>query len=211
LEFEVFPLFSQPVASFQLEEPLQDLLDFVNTEDSWVQNTGEKVNKNYRSGTTTILEKFPAVEKVLLDCVHDYTLGVMGQPSLRLKITTSWLTKTSTLGYSKVHSHFNSFISGVVHLEGTASDNDGPFIVEAPTVNSSFILEDPVELTMMNSATWRFPPVKNRLLLFPSYLRHAIGTHYSRHDRHSLAFNTYPVGSIGLWDSAVDIIDVRGA
>lgn len=210
MEFEVFPLFSHPVASFQLDEPLQDILDYVNTHDSWVPNTGEKVNNNYRSKSTTLLQGFPAVEKALLDCVHDYTQELMGQPDLRLKVTTSWLTKTSKSGYSKVHSHFNSFISGVVHLEGTANDTDGPFIVEAPMVNSSFILKDPAHLTMMNSATWRFPPVKNRLLLFPSYLRHAIGTHYSRHDRHSLAFNTYPVGSIGLWDSAVDIIDVRG-
>lgn len=207
---DTYSLFAHTIASFHIDEPLDELLEFVDSQDSWVENTGEKVNRNYRSSTTHIFEHFPAIEKAVMSCVESYVNHVMFQPELRLQSTTSWMTKTKTGGYSKTHSHYNSLLSGVLHLEGSDSTDDGAFIVERPVMPTSFVLTDPVHFTRDNATSWLFPPIKNRLFVFPSYLRHAIGTHRAEHDRHSLAFNTYPVGKIGFWDSAVDILDVRG-
>jgi hypothetical protein len=137
---DTYPLFAHTIASFHIDEPLDELLEFVDSQDSWVENTGEKVNRNYRSSTTHIFEHFPAIEKAVMSCVESYVNHVMFQPELRLQSTTSWMTKTKTGGYSKVHSHYNSLLSGVLHLEGSDSTDDGAFIVERPVMPTSFVL-----------------------------------------------------------------------
>ena len=44
-------------------------------------------------------------------------------------------------------------------------------------------------------------PIKNLLLLFPSYLSHRIGDYKGKTPRYSLAFNVVPIGEYGQSDS----------
>ena len=67
-------------------------------------------------------------------------------------------------------------------------------------LSSDFHIE-PNHWNIKTSQTWRISPQHNLLLLFPSYLRHAIIKSKDDVVRDSLAFNIVPIGEYGSFDS----------
>ena len=57
---------------------------------------------------------------------------------------------------------------------------------------------------MSNCKSFELKPEKNKLIFFPSYLRHKIKIHKGDTVRYSLAFNIIPIGDVGYYDSFVD-------
>lgn len=211
MEFEVFPLFSCPVALFDLSESFDEILNSVEQDNAWLQNESELVKNNFISKDLNLLDNFLSYKNTLLKYINFYVEGILADKGLNLKITTSWLTKTTQGGFSRDHAHYNSFLSGVYYFDGDSNESDGELIIQSPQKATSFFISNPEELTLLNSNEWRFTPVKGRLIIFPSYLVHRIGVHNSDKPRHSLAFNTYPVGDIGALDSSVNIYDVSAS
>ena len=58
------------------------------------------------------------------------------------------------------------------------------------------------EWNNLNGIALEIAPIKNLLILFPSYLNHSVLPYYGTTVRKSLAFNIVPVGSYGHGDSA---------
>ena len=54
---------------------------------------------------------------------------------------------------------------------------------------------------MLSATSWSIKPEVKKMILFPSYLEHAILEHNEDTIRYSLAFNLYPVGEYGIGDS----------
>ena len=122
------------------------------------------------------------------------------------EITTSWLTKCEKGEESTLHLHGNSFWSGIYYY-GENYCESSPIEFENPLVNhirdyGFYVI--PEKATQYNKLVERVLPTKNMLIMFPSYLKHRIGTHTSDISRYSLAFNIVPIGHYGGGDSQYD-------
>lgn len=108
-------------------------------------------------------------------------------------ITQSWLNYTEQNGFHHLHNHPNSYVSGVLYLDVKKNDsitfykndNNDIFSLNRDTYNA------------FNSSSWTVPVKNNQILLFPSYLKHAVLNKDSSGTRISLAFNTFIKGTFG--------------
>ena len=147
-----------------------------------------------------VLDSYPKIKKLLLQEFKN-----IAKNSLYLKeefdITTSWLTKTYPGDeYEQYHIHKNSYYSGILYY-GEYSPNCGALEFKNPLDNYPDFYLVPTEWNMSNSNIWGIRPKKNRLVIFPSYLKHKITKNLSDKSRYSLAFNIIPTGSYGDRDS----------
>jgi uncharacterized protein (TIGR02466 family) len=116
-------------------------------------------------------------------------------------ITQSWLNYTEKNGFHHLHNHTNSYVSGVLYLDVKENDsitfykndNNDIFSLNRDTYNA------------FNCFSWTVPVKKNQILLFPSYLKHAVLNKDSSGTRISLAFNTFIKGTFGAKYDMVEL------
>lgn len=110
-----------------------------------------------------------------------------------LRITQSWINRSSKGRAHSYHTHPNSLISGVFYFRLT--DSNPPIKFEKP-LGSTF-LSDISSMNGLNAQSF-FPFLKtNDLILFPSSLGHSVDANESDEVRISLSFNTFATGSLG--------------
>jgi uncharacterized protein (TIGR02466 family) len=198
-------LFSYPVAIFNLGDTLHNFFNTERTNQIWLSNEHEHCFNNFSSKSINVLAQYKNEQDKLLECVYIYKNEIMQWRNSEIKITTSWLTKTEQGGFSKSHSHFNSLISGVVYDEFNGCENVGEIIFDSPKQQSSILPCKPSNYTFDNCTDAYIRAQPNHLILFESTLKHHIARHNSTQTRFSLAFNTFPIGQIGLHDSSLEI------
>ena len=152
-----------------------------------------------------VLESYPEIKKILLDHFISFSKGILGV-NCNFTISTSWLTKCEKGESSQVHSHANSFWSGVYYY-GEKYDGSSSLAFENPLNNymrdyGFYVMSE--KATQYNKLSERVTPHKIGLVLFPSYLKHKILKHDSDIPRYSLAFNIVPVGHYGTGDAQYD-------
>ena len=187
--------FSSPIVTTFIEKNTNDLkkeTKFANNE--YQKNTGKK---NYR-----VLEKYPKIKKILLENYKKFA-----KEKLRFtedfEISTSWITKIENGGECQQHCHKNCFYSGVYYYDDEYEQNvGGKLEIQTPLMNIPDFYLIPEEWNLFNSRVVDVFPVKNLLVLFPSYLLHRVLPYYGTTPRKSLAFNIVPVGSYGNKDSS---------
>lgn len=114
-----------------------------------------------------------------------------------VEITEMWANVSEPGGQHRAHTHPNSWLSGVYYLSappgsGNISFNDprpGPSLLRLAQTSGGtqeFTLQATVE------------PADNMLLLFPSWLTHAVGPNEATQPRVSVAFNLFPTGTLGV-------------
>lgn len=116
-------------------------------------------------------------------------------------ITSSWINLTKPKMSHHIHSHPNSFISGVFYFETLEKDNicflgSGPrqsHLVPSIGINNKI---GDIHKEWVKDGT---------LLLFPSGLNHYVEENKEEKNRISLAFNTYVKGQFGEGISSVKI------
>lgn len=113
--------------------------------------------------------------------------------------TTSWLTRTKTNCKSDFHFHNNSMISSVFYLSAIKDT----FVINN-VVQQGFECI-PYEWTKQNCKETILTVETGDLIVFPSYLKHAIGLNKENKIRYSLASNFIPVGKFGKNDSELHI------
>jgi len=200
MEFNVFPLFSFPLAVFTVEENFSNLessLKKINFEKS-----GSDTSHNfYHTDTIKLLENFPEEKNIIMNYFYQYKNQVLGLENIDFQITTSWITKTESGGYSHDHCHTNCAFSGIFYFdscEGGEIRFTNPFPI-------TFEFESNNELNIFNSNSFTFKPEKNKLIIFPSCLYHKVLKNVSENDRYSLAFNLFPTGIFGSEDSSINL------
>lgn len=106
-------------------------------------------------------------------------------------ITQSWANFTDMHESHHVHSHPNSFISGVFYVQ--ANDR-----IEFQKTVPGLRFEIPAKTyNQYNSMTWWMPAKTGTLLLFPSSLVHYVPVVDNDYQRISIAFNVFLKGTIG--------------
>ena len=133
--------------------------------------------------------------KKTLNLHFEYFLKELGLPEQKFKMITSWLSEIRDGGQIHFHNHTNSWFSGVLYFDDDYTDA-APLNLQNPLSNFCFFdIPSPTRWNEKNSHT--IYPSPNLLVFFPSYINHQSKIHKGK-TRHSLAFNYFPVGSIGM-------------
>lgn len=120
-------------------------------------------------------------------------------------ITISWLNFTDPGQYHHEHNHRNSFLSGVLYINGDGDNDKMTMISELAKLNSVFDLKVS-KYNYYNSESWWLPANTGTLYLFPSSIRHKVEETKSDETRISLAFNTFIKGKLGSEEELTDLV-----
>ena len=108
--------------------------------------------------------------------------------------TTSWANKQRFGDYIGTHLHSNSHYSGVVYLKTPKESGKINFINEQNTWTYPGLAYNLHYTNKINSSSVSFLPEQQKLLLFPSFLKHYVDKSYSEELRYSLSFNYFVKG-----------------
>ncbi len=204
ISFEVLPLFSYPVCQMTVIEDLSSFFNDIKENLEFESTDSEDSHDMYMSKNLYVLKKYPELKEILLKYFYVFVDNVLKAEKTNFNITTSWVTKTNKKSFSQYHRHKNSFYSGVLYFDDIENCGELKFLNDSDYMNG-FKLNEFSEYNIYNSETWKISPHKNKLIFFPSSLRHKITEHNSDTPRYSLAFNVFPTGTYGDSDSTVKI------
>jgi Putative 2OG-Fe(II) oxygenase len=108
-------------------------------------------------------------------------------------IKEMWVNVLDTGGHQAMHNHANSFVSGVLYLTPTHPGSQTVFMKSPGGVDFTF-KNDHARMTPgpFNADKWVSPaPDPGDLVLFPSYLMHAVPPNAGRR-RITMSFNAVP-------------------
>lgn len=184
-------IFPTAVAKFSLGR------DFTAEELAFV--TWQPTHKNM--GNTTSDDRYvlnhvtaDKIREFVESCVDQYLKSVYAPANeVSLRITQSWLNYTKAGEHHHKHAHPNSFISGVFYIKADAAKDKIYFYKDVYHQIKLFTNN----YNVFNSDSWWFPVNTGELILFPSSLTHMVEP-VEGEERISLAFNTFPVGYVGL-------------
>lgn len=188
----LLPLFPSSVYHFTLEEDTSEL-DPRGFE--FIKQNGAAATKNIR-----VLEEYPKTKKIILNKFKEITKNQLGYDN-EFKLSTSWFTKVEKGGHADFHSHRNCLYSGIYYFGNSYSKSSGKLCFRSNIQHYSDFLIKSNRKDLLNATTWTIQPQRKKMVLFPSYLEHAILEHMEDAIRYSLAFNFYPVGEYGSGDS----------
>lgn len=103
---------------------------------------------------------------------------------VKVMFRESWMNVCRKYSYQNYHYHSDSIISGVYYYRTTGSDGAIKFKPD------SVAYQDSKLISLLNIATTTaYQPAVGKLLLFPSFLQHAVLMNTSAEDRISISFN----------------------
>jgi uncharacterized protein (TIGR02466 family) len=111
-------------------------------------------------------------------------------------ITNMWANITHPNHRHHLHLHPNCLLSGILYVK--APPDCAPTVFEDPRPASRVLLPSYIEINNFNSSRVIFPATKGVLLMWPSYLQHAVdvGRCKTDEDRITLAFNVMIRGTM---------------
>ncbi len=146
------------------------------------------------------LPQFAGLKKQIQNHVNTFAFEVLAcQKDISWQITTSWVNEVVKGGYSSMHTHANSLISGVMYLNVDEKSGGLAFHKE-PSYKPLWhdtIRIDFDDITDFTTDASVFIPAQNDILIFPSILAHSVLINESDIVRYSLAFNVFPKGVFG--------------
>ena len=202
IKYDIEELFPTPLIKVKVEENTEQL-KFIN------DYTTSSVDKNGQTlGNMRVLEQHPNIRDLLLSKFNHVAEEYLKYKRRKYIITTSWITQTKIGSRSQLHSHRNSFWSGVYYFQDEYEMGSAKLSFSNPNEHRADVFFDESDIeqyTKSNSNAWVITPRPKLLLLFPSYLEHEILSHNINTDRKSLAFNIVPTGRYGMSDSTFDV------
>jgi uncharacterized protein (TIGR02466 family) len=135
------------------------------------------------------LPQFAELTKLIDSEVRAFLQDVHKANPDHFKMSCMWSNVHNTKSKHHIHSHPNSFLSGVVYL--STPDNPGNIFFVDPRMGSRYHAPDYFEKTIYNEKICNFTPRAGMMLLFPSWLDHGTdcGNFLETEYRISLSFN----------------------
>lgn len=199
---EIIPLFPTPVMHCkQVIAP--ELIESFNTElakETWFRN----VHTDLLTHTEVIHPSkspiFAKVRKQVVPKVAAFGDVLMGE-RLKWSVKEMWVNVLHPGGHQAVHSHANSFVSGVLYLTPSHPSSNIVFNRDGGG-GLGFVFNNDhegAEMNPYNCAKWQSETIDaGDLILFPSYMLHSVPTNQGEEKRVSLAFNAIP-DQINSW------------
>tara|TARA_Y100000593_G_C4289382_1_gene327410 strand:+ start:1140 stop:1766 length:627 start_codon:yes stop_codon:yes gene_type:complete len=196
---EIDSLFATPIADIMIddEELMMDIeretyrLMEEYPEGQPISNYGgwQTPRDCWWNGDSVVYEK---LGEQILPLIKDYYYNTMkNNRTDELKVQSVWGNVANRGSYNSVHVHPSSQVSAVLYIKGT--NESGDIIFYNPLGLTSRMLElscgDMEEYTPYNQDRWFVTPMRGRLLIFPSYIPHAVQMNNNDDDRISIAMN----------------------
>jgi len=127
------------------------------------------------------VENTPHFGNIIRDHTQEYFKEVNPRlPVVGINITESWINFSNKGDFQNYHSHTFSDLSGCYYYQSTVQDGDIKFkSTSSAHVSSSILLNKHVS----------HKPLQGKLLLFPSFLEHAVMINNTNNTRISISFN----------------------
>ncbi len=186
---------------------VEGLLDNEHIEALIIEIKASKSAKNARSESLSHSEvlkptensQFLDLESKATGFVEEFGCLMFGE-KLNWSIKEIWSNILLNGGHQTIHSHANSFISGIIYL--TDSHSSAKTVFHKQLGGTEFVFSNTHQDTVntpYNSDRWIASDIKRGdLLLYPSYLLHAVPTNEGQ-ERITVAFNAIP-DKIKSWD-----------
>ena len=193
----VIPLLHNGIFNYNLNCNSQNIKKYIS-DIEYVETNTEETELSYISKNKSILNNLPELKnEIELACNHFINNTL--QFNADYFIYNSWSTKTFPCGYSKSHTHSNSWISGVYYPEYNKD-----FKIKFYNDFTNSFYTKPNSYNIFNSKQWEICPKENQLIFFFSNLRHKVIYNKSSINRHSISFNILPNKIFGDADSKVN-------
>ena len=197
----VEPLFSSPLARFQVKDFVNTYLDIDYTrekDDRWFQNPKQYNVWNHKSHDILKEEGYEDLAKMVQSGVETYIYDVLSfSKNVKAIRTSSWLTIGDDKCATSEHLHTNSIYSGILYLKSLPKSGDLYFVSgDYPNYCTTTVKPSPEKFNIFNSDTYYVTPNTGGLFVFPSHLRHGVTPNESGESRCALAFNYFLGGLI---------------
>lgn len=193
-------LFPTPVGFFDLGRDLtKSEIDFIKNQFK-VKNSG-----NLSSADNYIVEnkELKKLKKFFEDSAKEFLTSIyQPQHNVDLRITQSWANFSEPGEFHHKHAHPNSFISGTFYINADENEDKIYFFKDG----YEQLKLPPKEFNAYNSSSWWFTVKTGSLIMFPSSLTHMVETVTAKETRISLAFNTFPVGTVGQKSELTELL-----
>jgi uncharacterized protein (TIGR02466 family) len=147
--------------------------------------------------------------KELVDLIMKESGQVLDQYKIKRDshyITCMWANITPPNNWHHLHTHPNSLLSGILNIR--TPEHCGATFFQDPKLGSRMIEPSYTESNGLNAAEYSIPPQKGLMLIWPSYLPHAVkyGTAKEGEDRIVVSFN---IMIRGLIDRRTAVLELR--
>ena len=125
----------------------------------------------------------------VINCLFSIKKDLFIPSTLELVITDCWINKTSKLQGHHIHTHPNSFLSGIFYLTSHISAKTS-FIFDNYWYDSLHLFnipKPPIEI--------QITPEAGKMILFPSHIKHKVSALTSDEIRYSVSFNVFFSGT----------------
>lgn len=185
-------LFPKPIGLSKLNREItQDEFDFI-------LNLPTRSNFGNKSSVNSYIlkdKRLASIRQFIEDAVDAYhNAAYQPRDNVRLRITQSWANYSEPGEFHHQHTHPNSYISGVFYPRADR-EKDRIYFYKADHMTLQAV---PKEWNMFNSRSWWYPVGTGDIILFPSDLSHMVQVIEGEETRVSIAFNTFPIGTLGL-------------
>lgn len=204
MKTEIIPIFPIPLVqihNFLTDEECDSLmkevprLEYYRPYDEY---TGKFKTTTYSTNDNDYLRKNQPWLQERLEKEFVKISESIGNESVEFAVCSSWVTCTIPGGYSKIHTHANSYFSAVMYLQ----ENITPINFHKGTPSGMVFQLN--EKTEFNVNEMRVTPSKGACIMFPSHLNHSVAQNLNDTLRYSIAANFFPVGTWGKFDSTVN-------
>lgn len=137
-------------------------------------------------------QDFNEVGRVIAPRLEEFGVAMFGE-KLAWTVKEAWLNVLQKGGSQFIHSHANSFVSGVIYLSEQHASARTMFVKSMGGTEFVFKNDsDGAEIGKYNGEKWRVPPMSpGDMVLYPSYLLHGVPPNQGG-ERVTLALNAIP-------------------
>jgi len=102
----------------------------------------------------------------------------------------TWINVNGYLHYNKVHIHPKSKVSGVFYVQTPEDCGKITFSHPASDILECCWQSRPETFSAFNAPSYSYAPIENRLILFPSFIRHEVKPNLNKKEKRiSISFN----------------------
>ena len=178
------PVYYADIATPEIKVELDAYLaanPFHNAFGFWADDVDTTWVKKKR--TNTLMETCPTFRTAVEANIREY-MANLDYSNAGLEITESWANQTAKGQYQNHHEHGAAHISGAYYHSSTGQKEQGELILKNPAPAAVVS-----QLMLQQIHTVHYPSLPGRLILFPSFLSHAVTVNQTDTPRISCSFN----------------------
>ena len=202
--FDIIKAFPTPIYRTMLPENLGDVVNWLH--DQPINITTTPYFGRHSKNTYILNEpECKNLSEFILDKVNYFSQNILCIESLGFKFTQSWISQKYPGESHNAHIHSNSIISGVLFYGTSVEETSALTFKQSQHKGNNYNMAINYKINRNESEYGHeeifINFIPGLLLLFPSYLPHAVPLNATDTVRNSLAFNCIPKHQLGSIDT----------